>query len=107
MFRNSHEEQQLRALRSYDILDTPPDSSFDRITELVAQLLNVPIAIVSLVDSDRIWFKSHHGIEVGEVDRAPGLCASAIFKGENGSDLTNHLKELYGPGPCLPERLRP
>jgi GAF domain-containing protein len=40
----------------------------------------VPIAIVSVVDHDRIWFKSHHGVAVGEIDRDPGLCASAILQ---------------------------
>lgn len=70
------------AVRRYDILDTPPDGAFDRIAALAARLLEVPIAIVSVVDTDRIWFKSHHGIEVNEVGRDPGLCASAILGSE-------------------------
>ena len=49
---------------------------------MAAQLLNVPIAIVSIVDEDRIWFKSHHGIDATQVDRDPGLCASAILQDE-------------------------
>ena len=49
---------------------------------MAAQLLNVPIAIVSIVDEDRIWFKSHYGTEVTQVDRDPGLCASAILHDE-------------------------
>lgn len=67
------------AVRRYDILDSPPDGAFDRITALAARLFEVPIAIVSIVDSDRIWFKSHHGLDVPEIDREPGLCASAIL----------------------------
>jgi hypothetical protein len=55
------ETRRLRALRRYDILDTPPDGSFDRITRLAAELFDVPIALVSLVDEDRIWFKSRSG----------------------------------------------
>ncbi|MEC5325738.1 sensor histidine kinase [Aurantimonas sp. A3-2-R12] len=74
------EEQRLQVLRRYDILDTPPDGAFDRVTSLAARLFNVPIAIVSLVDRDRIWFKSKCGVEVQEIGREPGLCASAILQ---------------------------
>lgn len=74
------ELERLRALRRYDILDSPPDGSFDRITRLAAELLDVPIALVSLVDEDRIWFKSRAGLDdVSEISRDPGLCASAIL----------------------------
>ena len=73
------EVARLAAVRRYDILDTPPDGAFDRITRLAARLFDVPIALVTVVDSDRIWFKSTHGLsEPGQIDRDPGLCASAI-----------------------------
>ena len=75
----SQEDQRLAAVRRYDILDSPPDGAFDRITALAARRLNVPISIISIVDEDRIWFKSHHGIPVEQIDREPGLCASAIM----------------------------
>src|ERR1700731_2372455 len=74
------EALRLAALRRYDILDTPPDGSFDRIAAIAADLFSVPIAIVSLVDEDRIWFKSHHGLDVDQVDRSPGLCDSTILR---------------------------
>lgn len=74
-----HESVRLAALRSYDILDTPPDGTFDRVTALAARIFNTPIALVSLVDEDRIWFKSRHGLAADEIGRDPGLCASAIF----------------------------
>ena len=76
------EAQRLAALRRYDILDTPPDGAFDRITELAADLFEVPIAIISLVDHDRIWFKSHHGLDAEQISRDAGLCASAILHDE-------------------------
>ena len=76
------EPQRLEAVRRYEILDTPPDGVFDRITALAAKLFGVPICIISIVDHDRIWFKSHHGIDVEQIDREPGLCASAILHGE-------------------------
>jgi two-component sensor histidine kinase len=74
-----NEAARLAAVRRYDILDSPPDGAFDRITALAARRLKVPIAIISIVDEDRIWFKSHHGLPVGQIDREPGLCASAIL----------------------------
>ena len=73
------EHERLEALRRYAILDTPPDGAFDRITALAASLFKVPIALVSLVDEDRIWFKSKHGLSVDQIERAPGLCASAVY----------------------------
>jgi GAF domain-containing protein len=68
----------MEAVRRYQILDTPQDGVFDRITTLAARLFSVPIAIVSVVDEDRIWFKSHYGLDIDQVDREPGLCASAV-----------------------------
>ncbi|MBD1891924.1 response regulator [Coleofasciculus sp. FACHB-SPT9] len=75
-----NEADRLAAVRRYDILDTPPDGAFDRITALAARFFNVPISIISIVDHDRIWFKSHHGLEVQQIGREPGLCASAILQ---------------------------
>lgn len=70
----------MEAVRRYELLDTPPDGTFDRITALAARVMGTPIAIVSVVDHDRIWFKSAHGLEgVTEIARDPGLCASAIL----------------------------
>jgi sigma-B regulation protein RsbU (phosphoserine phosphatase) len=73
------EVERLRAVRRYDILDTPPDGSFDRIAALAARIFEVPVATVTIVDEDRIWFKATHGVEVTEIGRDPGLCASAIL----------------------------
>lgn len=75
----ANEKDRIKALNRYEILDSPPDGSFDHLTKLAATLFNVPIAIVSLVDEDRIWFKSHHGVDAKQIDRVPGLCASAIL----------------------------
>jgi two-component sensor histidine kinase len=69
----------MAAVRRYDILDTPPDGAFDRITAMAARRFDVPISIVSIVDEDRTWFKSHHGLPISQIDRRPGLCASAIL----------------------------
>lgn len=76
------ETRRLAAVRRYDILDTPPDGAFDRITALAARRFGVPISIISIVDEDRIWFKSHHGVPVDQIGRDPGLCASAILSND-------------------------
>ena len=74
-----NESMRIEALKRYNILDTPPDGAFDNITALAAAIFKVPVSIISLVDSDRIWFKSHYGVPVRQIDRSPGLCASAIL----------------------------
>jgi GAF domain-containing protein len=78
----ANETKRIEALNRYNILDTPPDGSFDRITKLAATIFEVPIAIISLVDTERIWFKSAHGLSVNQIDRVPGLCASAILSSD-------------------------
>lgn len=66
-------------MRRYQVLDTPPDHVFDDLAALAASLLQAPMAVVSIVDRDRIWFKARHGVEVAEITRDPGLCSSAIL----------------------------
>ncbi len=73
------EQRRMAAVHRYDVLDTPPDGAFDRITAIAARRFDVPISIISIVDHDRIWFKSHHGVDATEIPREPGLCASAIL----------------------------
>lgn len=73
------EMHRLEALRRYQLLDTPPDGSFDRVTTLAARHFRTPICLVSLLDEDRIWFKSRYGLDAEEMPRTPGLCGSATF----------------------------
>jgi GAF domain-containing protein len=75
----ANENRRIDALKKFNILDTPPDGAFDRITALASLIFKVPIAIISLVDTDRIWFKSHYGLSINQINRDPGLCASAIL----------------------------
>jgi two-component sensor histidine kinase len=93
------EDRRLAAVRRYDILDTPPDGSFDRVTAIAARLFQVPISIISLVDHDRIWFKSHHGLEVEQIPRGPGLCASAILQSDAWvlTDASTDVRSLANP----------
>jgi phosphoribosyl 1,2-cyclic phosphodiesterase/CheY-like chemotaxis protein len=75
----ANEDQRLQALRRLNVLDTPPEERFDRFTRIASQLFDVPIALVSLVDSDRQWFKSRHGLDAVQTPRDTAFCAHAIL----------------------------
>ena len=68
----------LALLRGYNILDTAPEEGFDDITRLAAEICEVPIALISLVDEDRQWFKSKVGLEIDGSDIPDSICAHAI-----------------------------
>ena len=70
----TYETERLNALRALDLLDTPPSESFDRITRMAAQIFGLPIAAVSLTDTDRQWFKSRVGIDHWEIPREIAPC---------------------------------
>ena len=72
------EAGRLRALRASGVLDSPAEERFDRITRLARRVFDVPIALVSLVDAERQWFKSHQGIDLRETPREVSFCAHAI-----------------------------
>ena len=72
------EAERLAALARYGILDTPPEPAFDRITAMAARMLDVPIALLVLVDERRQWFKSHHGLAVAETPREVSFCTFSI-----------------------------
>lgn len=73
------EPNRLEALRALDVLDTPPEERFDRLTRLARRLFDVPIALVSLVDHDRQWFKSRAGLDATETPREVSFCGHAIL----------------------------
>jgi len=74
----SDEARRLATLRNYEVLDTPPDPAFDDITMLAARICEVPMALVSLVDDCRQWFKSRQGVQATETPRNISFCARAI-----------------------------
>src|SRR5574341_797132 len=90
------EHYRLAALYRYDILDTPPERSFDRITDAVARIFDVPIAVMSLVDEERSWFKSYCGLNVSELDRASTMCNTVIQQ-----DDVYVVTDAHNPGPGL------
>ena len=77
-----NEQERLAELRAYEILDTEAEAAFDRLTQMAARHFGMPIALVSLVDHDRQWFKSHLGLDALETSRDLAFCAYAILQNE-------------------------
>src|SRR5471032_1265302 len=75
-----NETQRLEALRALNLLDTPPEERFDRITRLAARVLAVPMACVVLVDEERQFFKSRYGLDLLETKRDESFCPYTILE---------------------------
>jgi PAS domain S-box-containing protein len=74
------DETRLAALRSYEILDTPPEPGFDDLVELARQICEAPVALVSFVAADRQWFKARSGFKASETDLSRSVCAFALVE---------------------------
>lgn len=77
-----NEISRLCTLRSLNLLDTSPEERFDRLTRLAKHLFSVPIALISLVDENRQWFKSCQGLDVHETSRDVSFCGHTILEDE-------------------------
>ena len=77
-----NEQDRLNSLQRYDILDTPQEEAFDRITRLVRHVFDVPMSTITFIDGHRQWFKSRQGMAACEGDRGPALCTAAIAQDE-------------------------
>lgn len=95
------EAKRLAKLYEYHVLDTPPEKNFDELTELLATILDVPIALVSLVDEKRQWFKSHHGLDATETPREHAFCAHAILKDELFIIEDSHSDDRFKDNPLV------
>ena len=78
----NNEAKRLEAVKQYNLLDTLPESDFDNITNLVVNICNVPISLITLLDADRNFLKSHHGIGLSESPRDVSFCGHAILSDE-------------------------
>ncbi|MFN2527279.1 MAG: GAF domain-containing protein [Candidatus Baltobacteraceae bacterium] len=77
------ERDRLEAVQRYKCLDTPPEGAYDAVVSLAASVFGVPIALVTVVDEDRIWLKACHGLHgVSEIPREAGLCSCAVLTDE-------------------------
>jgi PAS domain S-box-containing protein len=75
------EDSRLAALHNYAVLDTPAEPEFDDLTRIAAHILDVPTALISLVDADRQWFKSRYGLEAPELPRDISFCGHVVESG--------------------------
>lgn len=96
-----NETQRLAALHTLQVLDTPQDTAFERLTQLARDLFDMPIALVSLVDKERQWFKSHLGLEVCETNRAFSFCAHAIAHDAPLVIEDTHKDERFADNPLV------
>jgi GAF domain-containing protein len=76
---SEHEARRMDVLRSYDLLDTPPEQSFDDFALIASQVCGTPIAAITLVDEHRQWFKARVGLDVSETPREHAFCAHTIM----------------------------
>lgn len=91
----------LETLRNLKILDTDPEERFDRVTRLAKRIFGSEIALVSLVDSDRQWFKSYQGIEVTETPRDISFCGHAILDDQVMVVNDTHTDERFRDNPLV------
>ena len=100
-----NEDQRLRYLKDLNILDTLEEQAYDDLTHLAAQICATPIALVSLIDTDRQWFKSHYGLDARETPREVAYCSHAILSDElfivedSEHDERFHDNPLYTSAP--------
>ena len=99
------EAERLRELRSYDILDTEPERDFDETAELAAHICETPIALMTLIDEGRQWYKAHYGAEIREHDRHLGICPHVILQDEVFEIPDLAEDERFQGNPLIEEQL--
>ena len=105
------EQARLDALRRLDVLDSETEQAFDDLTALAASICGTPISVISLVDADRLWFKSRVGLELDETPRRRSFCSHAILEdrilvvpdagGDSAASVERASSSAGGEGPRL------
>ncbi|MFV9504464.1 MAG: GAF domain-containing protein [Oscillochloridaceae bacterium umkhey_bin13] len=75
-----NESERLAALHSYHILDTPPENDFDAVVQLAAAICEIPMALIGMLDRDRLWVKARFGLEASELPREGSFCAYTVLR---------------------------
>jgi len=96
-----NEKGRLDALYRMELLDSPSEEAFDRITRLVRSMLETPIVLVSLIDEDRQWFKSNQGLDASETPRNVAFCDHTIRKPKPMIVEDAHLDERFADIPFV------
>lgn len=100
--RPANEAMRLRALHEAQVLDTAPESAYEALTQLASRLLDMPIALVSLVDADRQWFKSVLGLGLRETPRDIAFCAHALLEPGRVFEVTDaHRDPRFADNPLV------
>lgn len=104
-----NEPARIERVRSFEILDTAPEVEFDALTRVAAHTFDTPIAVIALMDRDRLWFKSRLGLGVPQLDRKVAFCAHAIMAPDEPlvvGDLSADPRFANNPLVCQPPHLR-
>lgn len=104
-----NEPLRLQAVRSYEILDTDPELEFDALTRVASHTFSAPIAVVAMMDADRLWFKSKLGLDIPQLDRKIAFCAHVIMRPREAMvvpDLLSDQRFAENPLVANPPHLR-
>lgn len=96
-----NESMRVAMLKKLRILDTPAEQSYDNITQLLAKIFDVPTCLISLVDSERQWFKSRHGMQCSETSRDIAFCSHAILQDDVFIIEDARLDERFNSNPLV------
>lgn len=93
-----NEAERLEAIRRWEILEVPPDR-FEKLAALAGRIFEVPYAVVTVIDAERVWFRAHHGLEIDGIPRADGLCNTVVCTSEPLMlpDARRHAESLSNP----------
>ncbi len=96
-----NEEKRLEVLKGYNVLDTLPEKQYDDLTRLASIICEAPITLISLLDEERQWFKSHYGLDVEETPREMSFCQYAILDDQIFEVQDSHTDQRFADNPLV------